>query len=55
VQGDFQEITSKVLRNSKHIERAAAIRQLELALTQLELSIDELMYALQYVQLKKYL
>jgi hypothetical protein len=53
VQGDFQEVASKVLRNSKHIEAAAVIRQLEFALTQLELSTDELMSALQYVQLGK--
>jgi hypothetical protein len=38
----------KVLRNTKHIEAVEVIRQLEFALTQLELSIDELMFALQY-------
>jgi hypothetical protein len=43
----------KVLSNSKHIEAAEIIRQLEFAFTQLELSIDELMFALQYVQLGK--
>jgi hypothetical protein len=43
----------QVLRNSKHIEAAEIIRQLEFALTQLELSIGELMFALQYVQLGK--
>jgi hypothetical protein len=42
-----------VLRNSKHIEAAEIIRQLEFALIQLELSIDELMFALQYVQMGK--
>jgi hypothetical protein len=42
-----------VLRNSKHIEAAAVIRQLEFAITQLELSIDKLMNALQCVQLGK--
>jgi hypothetical protein len=53
VQGDLQEMALKVLRNSKQIEAAKIIRQLEYALTQLELSIDELMFALQYVQLEK--
>jgi hypothetical protein len=53
VQGDLQEMALKVLRNSKHIEAAEIIRQLEFALTQLELNIDELMFALQYVQLGK--
>jgi hypothetical protein len=42
VQGDIQEMALKVLRNSKHKEAAEIIRQLEFALTQLELSIDEL-------------
>jgi hypothetical protein len=55
VQGDFQEITSNMLKNRKHIEAAAVIRQLEFALTQLELSVSKLMFALQYVQLGKYL
>jgi predicted amino acid-binding ACT domain protein len=55
VQEDFQEVASKVSRNSKHIEAAAVIRQLEFALPELELSIDEIMNALQYVQLGKIL
>jgi hypothetical protein len=42
-----------VLTNTKHVEAAEIIRQLEFALTQLELSIDELTFALQYVQLGK--
>jgi hypothetical protein len=53
IQGDFQGFASKMLRNSKHIEAAEIIRQLEFALTQFELNIDELMFALQYVQLDK--
>jgi hypothetical protein len=53
VQGDLKEIALIVLRNSKHIESAEIIRQLEFALTQLELSIDKLMFALQYFQLGK--
>jgi hypothetical protein len=52
-QGDLQEVALKLLRNSTHIEAAEIIRQLEFALTQLELSIDELMFPLQYVQLGK--
>jgi hypothetical protein len=32
-QGDLQEVALKVLRNSKHIEAAEIIRQLEFALT----------------------
>jgi hypothetical protein len=53
VQGDLQEMALKVLINSKHIEAEEIIRQLEFALTQLELSINELMFALQYVELGK--
>jgi hypothetical protein len=36
VQGDFQWISSKMLRNSKHIEDSEIIRQLQYALTQVE-------------------
>jgi hypothetical protein len=53
VQVDLQEIALNLLRNSKHIESTEIIRQLEFALTQLELSIDELMFTLQYLQLGK--
>jgi hypothetical protein len=47
VQGDLQKMALKVLRNSTHIEATEIIPQLEFALTQLELSINELMFALQ--------
>jgi hypothetical protein len=35
-----------MLKSSKHIEAAEIIRHLEFALTQLELSIDEQLFAL---------
>jgi hypothetical protein len=44
-----------MLINSKHKEAAGNIRQMEFALTKLELIIDELMFVLQYVQLRKIL
>jgi len=34
VQEEFQEVASKINRNSRHIEAVAIIRQLEFALTQ---------------------
>jgi uncharacterized protein YoxC len=40
VQRDFQGIATKILRNWKHIEAAEIIRQLEFAITELELNID---------------
>ena len=52
-QEEFQEVASKLNRNSRHIEAVDVIRQLEFALTQLELSVEELVDALQYVQLGK--
>jgi hypothetical protein len=52
-QEKFQEVASKLNKNSRHIEAVAVIRQLEFALTQLELSVEELLDALQYVQLDK--
>jgi hypothetical protein len=52
-QEEFQEVSSKLNRNSRHIEAVAVIRQLEFALIQLELSVEELVDALQYVQLGK--
>jgi hypothetical protein len=40
-QGDLREVALKVLRNSKYIEAAEIIRQLEFALTQLELCMRD--------------
>ena len=50
-QDAFQEVSSRIIRNSRLIEAVAVIRQLEFALTQFEISIDELIDAMQYVHL----
>ena len=50
-QDGFQEVSSRIIRNSRLIEAAAVIRQLEFALTQFENSIDELVDTMQYVHL----
>ena len=50
-QEGFQEVSARLSRNSQLIEAATVIRQLEFALTQLEVNIDELIDAMQYVHL----
>jgi hypothetical protein len=47
----FKEVASRLTRNNRIIEAAAVSRQLEFALTQWEISIDELEDAMQYVHL----
>jgi hypothetical protein len=41
LQEDFQVVNYKINRNARHIEAIAVIRQIEFALTQLELSVEE--------------
>jgi hypothetical protein len=50
-QEGFQEVATKLTRNNQLIETAAAIQQMEFALTQLEISNDEFVDAMQYVHL----
>ena len=50
-QEGFQEVSTRLSRNSQLIEAATVIMQLEFALTLLEVNIDELIDALQYVHL----
>jgi len=49
----FKKIGSIQTQNNKEIEAAKVIRQLEFALTQLEISIDEFVDAMHYVHLGK--
>jgi hypothetical protein len=49
VQDTFQEVASKLERGTKQREIADIIRQLEFALTHLEVNVDGLMDALQTV------
>ena len=48
-QEKFREIATKLDWGNLQREAAMAIRELEFMLTQLELSLDELMDAMQYV------
>ena len=50
-QEGFQEVSSRLTRNNQLIEAATVIRQLEFALTQLEINLDKLIDAMQYVHL----
>jgi hypothetical protein len=50
-QEGFQEVASTIKRNNKKIEAASVIQKLELELTQFEISIDEIVDAIQYVHL----
>jgi hypothetical protein len=51
-QEEFMEVAFKIKRNSRNIG-AVEVIQLEFELTQLELSVEQLIKALQYVQLRK--
>ena len=48
-QEKFQEIATKLEWENLQREAATAVRELEFTLTQLEINIDELMDAMQYV------
>ena len=50
-QQGFQAVSSRLTRNNQLIEAATVIRQLEFALIQLEINLDELIDAMQYVHL----
>jgi hypothetical protein len=53
MQDKFQEVASKLEWGIRQRESATAIRELEFALTQLELSTDEFIDAIQYVMIGK--
>jgi hypothetical protein len=50
-QERFQDVDSKLAWSDKQSEAAAVIRQLEFALTQIQISIDEFVGAMLYVRL----
>jgi len=53
-QERFQDFSSKLEFGIKQREAATAIRELEFAFTQLEISIEEFMEAMQYVLIGKF-